>query len=394
MPTAIRSMFTASVALASVGVIAASPLAPTPELPMPTVHIPSINLVNGSSVPALGAIPYQILVNLLGNALAAAPILLGGIEQCTVCVGPVSPPSPAASPFTGWGTLGVGVGLLTSPFAIIGAVQAGQTILQAIGVGLLAIQTPIINTATLIQAPRQPFGGYEFEAARARAAQAVVDAVVGTLGVTREVLTGVRTIIAGSLAGVTAFAQTLATTGDLVAAFNAGLAPFTAGIQTAVADTVDAVQTLRSAVYFDLISGPGPAASPIPTVAAPPAAAPAAATVQAATVQQATVQQATVQQATVAVTARDAESVATPVHTEAATAPVAAPVAVETGRAARRAGTALSPRGSAVTAPAEAAESDGPARADAAVAESAGEDAGAGAARPNRARSAAARAAD
>ena len=84
MPAAIRSMFTASVALASAGVIAASPLAPTPELPMPTVHIPSINLVNGSSVPALGAIPYQILVNLLGNALAAAPILLGGIEQCTV----------------------------------------------------------------------------------------------------------------------------------------------------------------------------------------------------------------------------------------------------------------------------------------------------------------------
>ncbi len=179
MPAAIRSMFTASVALASAGVIAASPLAPTPELPMPTVHIPSINLVNGSSVPALGAIPYQILVNLLGNALAAAPILLGGIEQCTVCVGPVSPPSPAASPFTGWGTLGVGVGLLTSPFAIIGAVQAGQSILQALGVGLLAIQTPIINTATLIQAPRQPFGGYEFGATRARAAQAVVDAVVG-----------------------------------------------------------------------------------------------------------------------------------------------------------------------------------------------------------------------
>lgn len=373
MPTAIRSMFTASVALASVGVIAVSPLAPTPELPTPTVYIPSINLVNGSSVPALGAIPYQILVNLLGNALAAAPILLGGIEQCTVCVGPVSPPSPAPSPFTGWGTLGVGVGLLTSPFAIIGAVQAGQTILQALGVGLLAIQIPIINTATLIQAPRQPFGGYEFEAARARAAQAVVDAVVGTLGVTREVLTGVRTIIAGSLAGVTAFAQTLAITGDVVAAFNAGLAPFTAGIQTAVADTVDAVQTLRSAVYFDLTGGPGPAASPIPTVAAPSAAAPAA--------------------ATVAVTARDAASVATPVITEAATAPVAAPVAAGTGRAARRAGAALSPREAAASAPAGAAAAGGPASADGAVAEGVGEDAGADVARPNRTRSAGARAA-
>jgi hypothetical protein len=375
MPAAIRSMFTASVALASAGVIAASPLAPTPELPMPTVHIPSINLVNGSSVPALGAIPYQILVNLLGNALAAAPILLGGIEQCTVCVGPVSPPSPAASPFTGWGTLGVGVGLLTSPFAIIGAVQAGQSILQALGVGLLAIQTPIINTATLIQAPRQPFGGYEFEATRARAAQAVVDAVVGAFGVTREVLTGVRTIIAGSLAGVTAFAQTLATTGDVVAAFNAGLAPFTAGIQTAVADTVGAIQSLRAVVYADLTSGPGPATSPIPTVAAPPTATPAAATGAAATVAAAT---------GAATTARDAASVPTPVITEAATAAVAATVAAGTGRAARRAGAALSPR--------EAAESDGRARADGAVAASAGADAGASAARPNRARSAAARA--
>ena len=375
MPAAIRSMFTASVALASAGVIAASPLAPTPELPMPTVHIPSINLVNGSSVPALGAIPYQILVNLLGNALAAAPILLGGIEQCTVCVGPVSPPSPAASPFTGWGTLGVGVGLLTSPFAIIGAVQAGQSILQALGVGLLAIQTPIINTATLIQAPRQPFGGYEFEATRARAAQAVVDAVVGAFGVTREVLTGVRTIIAGSLAGVTAFAQTLATTGDVVAAFNAGLAPFTAGIQTAVADTVGAIQSLRAVVYADLTSGPGPATSPIPTVAAPPTATPAAATGAAATVAAAT---------GAATTARDAASVPTPVITEAATAAVAATVAAGTGRAARRTGAALSPR--------EAAESDGRARADGAVAASAGADAGASAARPNRARSAAARA--
>jgi hypothetical protein len=38
--------------------------------------------------------------------------------------------------------------------------------------------------------PAQPFGGYEFEATRARAAEAVVDAVVGALGVTREILTG------------------------------------------------------------------------------------------------------------------------------------------------------------------------------------------------------------
>jgi hypothetical protein len=78
MPSAIRSAFSASVALAATGVIAVSPLAPAPEVHIPTVEIPGIEL---TAVPALGAIPYQILVNLLGDALALAPIVIGGIEQ-------------------------------------------------------------------------------------------------------------------------------------------------------------------------------------------------------------------------------------------------------------------------------------------------------------------------
>ena len=143
MSAVIRSLFTTGVAVASVGVIAVSPLAPAPALAVPTVQIPGIELVNGASVPALGAIPYQILVNLLGDALALAPIVIGGIEQCTVCIGPVSPPSPAPSPFTGWGALGFGVGLLTTPFAIVGALGAGQSIGQALGAGILAFQIPV-----------------------------------------------------------------------------------------------------------------------------------------------------------------------------------------------------------------------------------------------------------
>jgi hypothetical protein len=246
-------------------VIAVSPLAPAPEVHIPTVQIPGIEL---AAVPALGAIPYQVLVNLLGDGLALAPILIGGVEQCAVCIGPLSPPSPSASPFTGWGALGLGVGLVTSPFAIVGALQAGQSFTQSLGVGLLAIQLPLNNTFALLAAPRVPNGGYEFAATRARAAQAVTDAVVGTLGVAGQVLTGVRTIIGGTLVGVTAFAQTLATTGDVVAAFNAGLAPITASIRLAVGNTVEAVQTLRSAVYTDLTNGPGPSTRPIPTVAA------------------------------------------------------------------------------------------------------------------------------
>jgi hypothetical protein len=266
MTVAIRSVFTAGVAFASAGVIAVSPLATAPGLPVPTIEFPAIEL---TAAPALGAIPYQVLLNLLGDGLALAPILIGGIEQCTVCAGPVS---PVASPFTGWGALGLGVGLLTSPFAIVGAVQAGQSITQALGVGLLAIQVPVNNTFALLAAPRVPFGGYEFGATRDRAAQAVIDAVVGTFGVAAQVLAGVRTVINGTLVGITTFAQTLATTGDFVAAFNAGLAPVSASVQTAVGDTVSAVQTLREAVYNDLTNGPGVATSPIPTVPAAGAA--------------------------------------------------------------------------------------------------------------------------
>ena len=269
MPSAIRSAFSASVALAATGVIAVSPLAPAPEVHIPTVEIPGIEL---TAVPALGAIPYQILVNLLGDALALAPIVIGGIEQCTVCIGPVSPPSPAASPFTGWGALGFGVGLLTSPFAIVGALGAGQSITQALGAGVLAFQIPADNSFALFAAPREGFGGYEFAATRARARQAVTDAIVGTLGVGEQVLTGVRQIISSGLVGITVFAQTLVAGGNVIAAIQAGLAPIRASVTSTLNNTVLAVQGLREAVYTDLISGPGAATSPIPTVSAASAA--------------------------------------------------------------------------------------------------------------------------
>jgi hypothetical protein len=269
MPAAIRSVFTASVAVATAGVIAVSPLAPTPEVHIPTVQIPGIEL---TAVPAFGAIPYQILVNLLGDGLAIAPIVIGGIEQCEVCIGPVSPPSPAASPFTGWGAIGFGVGLLTSPFAIVGALQDGLSLTQALGVALLAIQIPADNTFALLAADREPYGGYQFQATRDRAVQAITDALVGTLGVAEQVFTGVRKIISSGLVAVTAFAQTLADTGEIITALQAGLAPVRASVETALNNTADAVQGLREAVYTDLISGPGPAARPIPTLAAPAAA--------------------------------------------------------------------------------------------------------------------------
>ena len=366
MSAAIRSLFTTGVAVASVGVIAVSPLAPAPALAVPTVQIPGIEL---TAAPALGAIPYQILVNLVGDALALAPIVIGGIEQCTVCIGPVSPPSPAPSPFTGWGALGFGVGLLTTPFAIVGALGAGQSVTQALGAGILAFQIPVDNTFALLAVPREPTdlylgGGYEFAATRDRARQAVTDAIVGTLDVAEQVLTGVRQIISSGLLAITYFAQTLVAGGDVIAAIQAGLAPVQASVRTALNNTVDAVQTLREAVYADLTSGPGAATSPIPTVAAPAAAVPAA--------------------ATISVPARAAASVAASVVAEAATTTTAADT---TARSGRRSGPA--PRAAAGPARPAAAQTD-TAQTDAAQPDAAQTDDDS---RPNRARSAAARSA-
>ena len=286
MVTAIRSVFTASLALTGAAVVAISTVAPAPEVQIPTVQIPTVQIpsvqipgIELTAAPALGAIPYQILINLLGDGVALAPILIGSTAQCVVCVGPVSPPSVEVSPFTGWGAVGFAAGLLTSPFAVVGAVQSGLSITQALGVGVLAFQIPADNTFALLAAPRQPFGGYEFAATRGRARQAITDAIVGTLGVTQQVLTGVRTTISSGLVGITVFGQTLADTGDVITALQAGLEPVSASIQTTLGNTIGAIEALREAVYVDLTSGPGAATSPIPTVSAAAGAANAAARV-------------------------------------------------------------------------------------------------------------------
>ena len=147
--------------------------------------------------------------------------------------------------------------------------------------GVLAFQIPADNTFALFAAPRLPYGGYGFPATRGRARQAVTDAIVGTLGVAEQFLTGVRTIISSGLVGITYFAQTLVAGGDVIAAIQAGLAPVSASVQTALGNTIGAIEILREAVYTDLTSGPGPSVFPIPTVSAP---ASAAATAQATAV--------------------------------------------------------------------------------------------------------------
>ena len=76
MPAAIRSVFSASVALAGAGAIAASPVLAPSGMAVPTIQTPSITLA-AASVPALGAIPYQVAINQLANVLALAPIVVG-----------------------------------------------------------------------------------------------------------------------------------------------------------------------------------------------------------------------------------------------------------------------------------------------------------------------------
>ena len=277
MPAAIRSVFSASVALAGAGVIAVSPVLAPAGPQLPTVQAPSIELT-AASVPALGALPYQILVNQLASLVAVGPILAGSTEQCVTCLGPVPViPGSTALPFTGWGAIGLGVGLLTSPFAFFDALSDTFDVIQALGVAGLAIQTPITNTLALLQANRELFGGFELQGALDRAFIALKHTIDYTLNITAQALvSGPLTIIGGVVIGLQTFFGTLAVTGDLAAAFSAGRVPVNTAVTESLAALFAETQEARATVYADLTAGPTGTRSPIPTVPAPTAAAAAA----------------------------------------------------------------------------------------------------------------------
>lgn len=273
MSTAINSVLRTGVALVGASVVAVSPLAPMPDTHVPTVALPSVELT-GLATPALGAIPYQIGINTLGNLLALAPILVGSTEQCTVCLGPVG---QQPLPFTGWGLVGVGAGLIASPVAFVKTLQADGSVSQALGAALLAIQTPLTNTFALLKAPRAA-GGFALQAALDRAFNATKDVVDYTVNILAQALvTGPLTVIGGVVTGAQIFAGTLAQTGDVITAFNAGRAPIEAAVNTSLTDLTNEINEGRTTVYNDLLGGPGAATSPIPTVTPPPLAATAVA---------------------------------------------------------------------------------------------------------------------
>ncbi len=256
-----------------------SPLIPTQSVHVPTVILPAINLSAAPlPIPAIGAIPYQIGVNTIGNLLALAPVLFGGTGQCQACLGPTqaSQQFPAV-PFTGCGAVGIGAGLISSPIVFFSALGDGS-VSKALGAALLAIQVPIQNTLNLLASPRTPIGGFALQAVLDRAFQATKDSIDGLVNVVAQALvTGPIEVIGGAVAGATAFAGTLADTGDFVTAFNAGRAPFEAAVNKALTDLTTEIGKNRAIVYADLTGGPGVATSPIPVIPAPTSALPAAA---------------------------------------------------------------------------------------------------------------------
>lgn len=346
MPAAIRSVFSASVALAGAGVIAVGPMVPAADVHLPKVQAPAIELVD-YTVPALGAIPYQILINQIANVVALAPILFGSTEQCVTCLGPTAPPSPAEIPFTGWGAIGIATGLLTSPFAFFEALSVTSNVAQALGVAGLAIQTPITNTLALLDVNRELFGGFELQGALDRAFIALKHTVDYTVNIVAQALvSGPLTIIGGVVEGLQTFVGTLAATGDFAAAFNAGRVPVNNAVTGSLAALNAETEEARVTIYADLTAGPDKVASPIPTV--PPVSAAvvseqpqpaAAAATEVADVERSAVADVEESAPTGSVAAERAASVAAPKRAAAAIGAAASEAAGDAVTRARAAGT-------------------------------------------------------
>ena len=321
MTTAIRSVFTGGVAVAGAAVMAATPLAPTVDLQVPRLASIAVALTSEQTAPPIGALPYQTLVNGIADVLALAPIVFGSTEQCTACIGPVANPnipSPAI-PFSGWGIVGIGAGLLTAPVALVQTLVDTLNVGEALGAALAAVQTPITNTFTLLGAPRAPFGGFALQGVLDRAFDVTKDITEAVLNIAAQALvSGPLAVLGGLTEGVQTFALTLASTGNIVAAFQAGIAPVQVAVNESVDNLVHEVGKNRIIINNAQKAGPGRATSPIPTITPPPVASVRAAAAVTAPQQEAPQEQAAplrareVTAAAPAAAARTASSAAAP----------------------------------------------------------------------------------
>lgn len=274
MSAALRSAVTASMAMAAAGVIAVTPPAPAPGVHLPRLESAAVLLAD-ATLPAFGALPYQVLVNQIGNAVALLPTLIGGTEQCTACQGPVATPeNPTASAFTGWGGIGIAVGIVGSPLVFGQTLLATGEVGRALADAGAAISVPVSNTVSMLGADRVTYGGAQFAATRERGITALSDTVTLGLQIAAEAFIATPVaIVAGVAAGAAAFAQTLASTNNLRLSLEAAVAPVQAAVQTSITTLGAQVANLRSTVYADLTSGPTITTIPTPIVGSTPSAA-------------------------------------------------------------------------------------------------------------------------
>lgn len=257
MPAILDSFGKASISLTGAAAIALSPLGIPDEGAAGTASGQRIELL-AASAPALGGPLYEVMVNQFGNFLALYPIVLGSTAQCTVCEGPAY-----NSDYTGWGLAGVVNGLIQSVPAFLSA----DSFISGLGEAGLAIQTPIINTYSLLGAERNPDGGFQFIDTFNRAVDAATIAVSNIIKTAyKAFVAGPYFAIGGIVEGLGIWAETLAETGSVVEALRAGLHAIAAGFTYAVANVANTIQTGREALYAELTSGPEAATHPIPTV--------------------------------------------------------------------------------------------------------------------------------
>ena len=143
MPAAVSTALKSSIAIAGASIIAVSPLIPTQNVHVPTVNLPAIEL-SAAADPChrRHSLPDRREHDRQPAGAGSGPVR----RHQAVRKLPRARRKPLASfpavPFTGWGALGIGAGLISSPIVFFGALGDGS-VSQALGAALLAIQVPI-----------------------------------------------------------------------------------------------------------------------------------------------------------------------------------------------------------------------------------------------------------